>query len=92
MKKFVFLDILELKLEIKDLFKLILSCYRSKDCIMINNIIDIFIFIDIINFIIIIIESNNFIYNKKIIDIRVIFIIFNIDIEIHVIYNIIQDI
>ena len=59
---------------------------------MINNIIDIFIFINIINFIIIIIELNNFVYDKEIIDIRIILVIFNIYIEIHVIYDITQDI
>ena len=59
---------------------------------MINNIIDIFIFINIVNFIIIIIELNNFVYDKEIIDIRIILVIFNIYIEIHVIYDITQDI
>ena len=92
MKKSILLDILGLKLEIKDLLKLISSRYRLKDHIAINDIIDISILIDTINFIIIIIESNNSIYDKEIIDIRVILAILNIYIKIHVIYDIIQDI
>ena len=92
MKKFILLDILELKLETKDFSKLISSCYRLKDRIAINDIIDIFILIDIINFIIIIIESNNSIYDKEIIDIKVILVILNVYIKIHIIYDITQDI
>ena len=92
MKKFILLDILELKLEIKDLFKFISSCYKLKDCIMINDIIDTFVLIDIINFTTTIIESNNFTYDKEIIDIRIILVILNVYAKIHAIYDITQGI
>ena len=59
---------------------------------MINDIIDIFILINIINFTTTIIESNNPIHDKEITDIRVILVILNVYIEIHAIYDIIQDI
>ena len=92
MKKFILLDILGLKLETKDLFKLISSRYKSKDRIVTNNIIDTSILIDIVNSTTTIIESNNPAHDKEIIDIRVILVILNIYAEIHVTYDIAQGI
>ena len=90
MKKLVLLDILGLKLEIKDFLKLISSRYRSKDHIMTNDIIDTSILIDTINFTITIIESDNPAHDKEITDIRVILAILNVYTEIHAIYDIAQ--
>ena len=91
MKKPVLLDILELKLEIKDLLKLISSCYRPKGRIATNGITGTSVLIDTANSTTTIIEPDNPAYDKEIIDIRVILVILNVYIEIHVIYDITQD-
>ena len=92
MKKFILLDIFGLKLEIKDLLKLIPSRYRLKDRIATNDIIDTSILIDTVNSTTTIIESDNSAHDKEITDIRIILAILNVYAKIHVIYDIAQGI